>query len=142
MAPEVLALLLRTVEDTWRELPPQERPSGVWVCLHDPLHEEADEPRTPVRRVWFLSESGAGERDPWEYQRFYTVHFVRPWASVAVANASFTLRRYAVGLASIAEYAPSGDLYVGWQWAGLHGRGVRLRSERGALRHVRDLWVS
>ncbi len=142
MTQHELALLLGRIEEEWRNLPGASRPGAVWVCLHDPLPDDAWMPSTAVRRVWFLDHTGMRERDPWEYQRFYTVHVVQPWAAYGARDDRFGIGRHEIAVAAVAEYAGSGEFYVGWQWAGLNGRGLRVRAENGALRLLCDLWVS
>jgi hypothetical protein len=140
-----ISILLAAVEQQWRDLPPEQRPKGVWIRRHDPLPPDAvDRMPTPVRAVWFLDERGLRKGDVRSFLRFYTVHIVQPWCARAVPEKNQIFGRvHAIGLAAFASYRGSDEVYLETIWGNLHGRGGRYSlDEHGALKLVGPEWIS
>src|SRR5258708_21845083 len=113
-----LGVRLDTVDQQWRDLPPDQRPQGVWICYHEPLPPEAvDRITTPLREVWFLDAQGLRSGDPWAFLRFFTVHNLRPWnARTVPVKYQIFARAHEIGIAAFASYDGTKDVYLETVW--------------------------
>lgn len=142
-----LAMVLKHVEGVWRGVEGEARPWGMWIVLHAPLREGAEqldgEGRT-VRRAWFLDEGGARPAGAAAYERFMAVLFRQPWCARPYGewDTFFEGQVYPIGWAAFAPHEGSGDLYGEVMFGRRYGYGERLAVERAGLRVVRQLWVA
>lgn len=153
MRPEIVELCIRYTIDEWRKLqprklqdkPPIPPPWGVWIRLYDPLSPTASDitNKHVLRRVWFLTERGLQERDPWEYARFVTVTWHRPWASAGFApREAIWGILFEIGLAAFAEFSGTEEVYRETRWGSRWGQGYRMKPDKNhTLQIVETLWL-
>jgi hypothetical protein len=156
MLPEVQTLCLQYIADEWRKLPSLQLrnevtippPWGVWIRLYDPIscHENWIDDQTHIlRQVWFLSEKGLAERDPWAYARFWTVNISMPWAAPGFHPSAGVLGQvHQIGLAAFAHFQETPEkVYIEMQWGNLWGRGYSMIVTPDGCLHVEaTLWLS
>ena len=137
------------IRQEWNALPEAVKPWGVWITLHAPLAAAADHPlqEALLLQAWLLEEGKERphERSIWAFTRFWVMHFERPWdvAGCASRDPRFTARCYLLGLAALATYADSQDLYLETIWGGRWGWGRRLTlTPEGLIERTQGLWIA
>ena len=86
---------------------------------------------------------GLRERSAWEYVRFHVVQTVQPWCGRTAREVPAIFGRvHEIGLAHLAQFADTSEVYAGMQWGSLWGRGVRLAVRGDRIVEVKLLWVS
>ena len=89
--PPQISLMFELIKDEWLAIPSQRRPWGIWITQHAPLpsdtHSLPHQTRT-LQRAWLLQDNifPPEPRDPWEYARFFIMHFARPWDPYYLAS--------------------------------------------------------
>ena len=131
----------------WDPLPEERWPWGVWIRLHDSLPTKAsasEGPTTPLRKAWFLGETGLRQMDPWSFLRFWTVQFIRPWAAphFYVQDAAHARPRWRIGCASFAEIIGSDEIYLETVWGSLWGRGQLITIAGHTVQELSMLWIA
>jgi hypothetical protein len=149
-------LCLQYIIDEWRKLrplqirdePPEIPPWGVWIRLYKPIpisQNDLHDTQDTLLQVWFLTERGLEERDPWEYARFIMVIGYRPWSIMPTKPREVVWgRRYhEIALAAFAEIIEDEKLYLEIQWGRLWGRGYQMKvDEQNTLQIEETVWVS
>lgn len=145
--------ILRLIADTWRSLrsdvwagghADSPWPYGVWICLHDPLPDDASEVTTPLRKAWFLDAEGLRAQNPWSYARFWEMQIRQSWASSLVppTDPTRTSPRNRIGTAAFAAFAGTDEIYLVMMWGSLWGRAQRVAVRDGQVMILGDLWIA
>ncbi len=149
MDESITSLVFVSIRDEWQAIPPHLAPWGVWITQHPPLPADVHEilhPTRSVQQAWLLqgSEFPPQLRNVWEYIRFYTMHFERPWDPYFLAPRDPRFERtYPLGLAAFAPLADTRDLCLETTWGGRSGRGRRIRQTApGVLSEIERFWIS
>lgn len=156
MKSEVQNLCLQYITDEWRKLqplqkddePPELPPWGVWIRLYEPIsitQNDLNDTQDTLLHVWFLTERGLEEYDPWKYARFIVVNGYQPWSIMSrkPREAVWGRRYHGIALAAFAEIIEEEKIYLEVQWGRLWGRGYRMKvDEQGTLQIENRVWVS
>lgn len=158
MQPERQKLCLEYIMEEWHKLdilrigkhPPDLPPWAVWIRLYQPISIHQNELRDPddkLLRVWFLTELGAEERDPWEYGRFISVNFKfvlpRSMLTIKTDEGVWGNRYHPIALAAFADIIGEEMIYLQYAWGWLHGEGLIMRvDEQGGLQIEKTVWFS
>lgn len=147
MQKEIKKYLLQRVQNDWFDVRDQARLWGMWISYYQPISEDVEKinrTQFPLQ-AWFLSQDGLFERNIWELQRLQTVHFIQPWCGKMWGEPSnwWTKDKENIGFSSFAQYEDSLDFYLDSTWAGLFGKGWKLKfNQKGELIEWDYLWVS
>ena len=140
--------LLQLITREWESLSVELKPWGVWIRQYAPIPIgadcEIDDSSLPLQ-TWFLDRQGIRQRSVWEFKRLQVVHWEQPWCKKAnkEISALWTPRHYEIGLAAIAEYEDSPDVYIETIWAGLYGKRLRVKfDENGKVIDRNEVWVA
>lgn len=100
-------------------------------------------PDSPVVAAWILKEGEIRPRPVSEFLRFYLAKVDQVW-STGMNPPPRPLRHGPpeFALSSFAPITGTDDFFFEWQFAGLYGRGLRYRFEKGEFRLVEELWIS
>jgi hypothetical protein len=156
MRPEIQDLCLQYITEEWQKLNPLKisndpvdlPPWAVWIRLYQPIsinRQILRDPEDKLLRVWFLTERGIEERDPWEYGRFISVNFKLPWSmSTSKTDEGVRGKRYhAIAIAAFADIVEEDKIYLDYVWGWLHGEGHQMYvNEQGLLQIEKTVWVS
>lgn len=85
------------------------------------------------------------EHEPPAFARFWVMHIERRWdvGYLASRDPRFTGRCFPIGVADIATFTDSPDVYLGTLWGGRWGLGGRLTlAPDGAIEQGQILWIS
>src|SRR5688572_30421324 len=101
--------VLAHMETEWRRLPEETRPEAMWVALHAPLPDGAQDLLRQGGRplaVWYLDEQGERPASVSSYVRFMTVLFRQPWCCrlYGERDAFFEGCAYPIGRAAFAPF--------------------------------------
>lgn len=156
MKVEIQNLCLEYIIAEWKHLRPLQignetpviPPWGVWIRLYEPILVDQNDLRDHeniIVKVWFLTEQGLEERDPWAYSRFVTVKGYRPWSNMTQKprESVWGDKFHEIGLGAFAGINGTDKIYLETQWGGKLGRGCRMKiDEQGSLEVERVVWVS
>lgn len=132
---ETLRLAIASLLDDWRKAAARQG-AGFWLAVHAPISKEAEEADTSVKEAYFIANGGKLEtRTIAELQRFLRLRAF-PEFRPSIAGAS------GIGYSSVAEVAGTDELYIGFQFGPLYGRGARFVQAGGKLEVARVLWLS
>lgn len=131
MTEKVKEQFISRVRRDWESLLLSSQPWGMWIRYYAPISTDAkkiDSSRLPLQ-VWFLTRDGLFERNIWEYRRLQVVHFIQPWCGKMWGESSnwWAEEKPGIGFASFAHYEDSSDAYFDQVFAGLSGRGWRVK---------------
>ena len=146
------ALCLQYITNEWRELRSDLRHDeslswAVWIRLYNPIsvgmNSVGDQVNT-LMKVWFLTERGLEERDPWEYARFIMVNSYRPWSAMSTPPQVIIWGEiHEIGLAAFAECIEQDLIYLEYQWGNLWGKGYCMKVDvEGQLQIEKRVWIS
>ena len=145
-------LCLQYITNAWRELRSYLRHDeslswAVWIRLYNPISvgmNSVDDYVNTLMKVWFLTERGLEERDPWEYARFIVVNSYRPWSSMSTPpHVTIWGKTHEIGLAAFAECIEQDLIYLEYQWGNLWGKGYRMKVDvEGQLQIEKRVWIS